>query len=106
MLCGIFTLQASHFFLHLRPLPFGTESVSKKTFGMSCRIVALVLMWISVLAPGTEVSARTPYMDASIPPAIVERIESNALSNSLQKLHRRRYSPVNQGILAETLDGS
>ena len=78
----------------------------KKTFGMSCRIAALVLMWVSVLAPGAEVSARPPYMDVSTPPSVVERIESNALSNSLQQLHRRRCSPVNQGILAETMDGS
>jgi len=73
---------------------------------MSRKAAAFALL--SILWAGTvnEEMAGTNSMDISAPPATVERMQSNALSNSLQQLHRRRYSPVNQGILAETLDGS
>jgi D-alanyl-D-alanine carboxypeptidase len=63
----------------------------------------LSILWVGTV---NEEIARTPSMDISTPPAAVERMESSALSNSLQQLHRRRYSPVNQGILVQTLDGS
>jgi len=65
-----------------------------------------VLLSIFGLAPAVGISARAPHVDISTPPSVVERLESSALSLSLQQLQRRRYSPTNQGILVETLDGS
>jgi D-alanyl-D-alanine carboxypeptidase/D-alanyl-D-alanine-endopeptidase (penicillin-binding protein 4) len=78
----------------------------KKVAPMGGRVFVLALMSVSVFAPAVGVSARTPYLDASIPVPAVERLESSALSSSLQQLHRSRYSALNQGILVETLNGS
>src|SRR5215467_10200103 len=86
--------------------PRWTESLLKKVAPMGGRVFVLALMSVSVFAPAVGVSARTPYLDASIPVPAVERLESSALSSSLQQLHRSRYSALNQGILVETLNGS
>jgi D-alanyl-D-alanine carboxypeptidase/D-alanyl-D-alanine-endopeptidase (penicillin-binding protein 4) len=81
-------------------------SAPARIIEMSCKVTTFVLLSILLVGTFNEEIARTPSMDISNPPAAVERIESSALSNSLQQLRRRRYSSVNQGILVETLDGS
>ena len=73
---------------------------------MSQKIAFFGFLLILCVGTVNEEIARTPSMDISTSPASVERLESSALNNSLRQLHRRRYSPVNQGILVETLDGS
>jgi serine-type D-Ala-D-Ala carboxypeptidase/endopeptidase (penicillin-binding protein 4) len=83
-----------------------SESVPARILEMSkvATFALLPVLWVGTV---NEEEARTAPIDISrSPAAAVERLESNALSNSLQRLNRRRYSAVNQGILVETLDGS
>jgi D-alanyl-D-alanine carboxypeptidase/D-alanyl-D-alanine-endopeptidase (penicillin-binding protein 4) len=73
-----------------------------RSFKVSIFLVFL-LLWPTAT---NDVIGRT--LDISATPA-PERLESAALAKSLyqlQRLQRRRYSPLNQGILVETLDGS
>src|SRR5438552_7835250 len=51
-----------------------------------------------------EMIGLSSNLDVSISPG-PERIESDALTKSLRQLGRRRYSPLNQGILVESLNG-
>lgn len=72
---------------------------------MNYRIIPFLLFIILWPAGADEMAGLGSNLDVSVSPA-QERIESEALTKSLRQLGRRRYSPLNQGILVESLDGS
>jgi D-alanyl-D-alanine carboxypeptidase/D-alanyl-D-alanine-endopeptidase (penicillin-binding protein 4) len=79
--------------------------MSQKILGINYKIVFFLVIVILWPARANEMIGLGSNLDVAVPPA-PERIESDALTKSLRQLGRRRYSPLNQGILVESLDGS
>src|SRR5262245_34454062 len=83
------------------------ESVPPRILPMSRKVGIFALLPVLWVGTANEEVARPAPVDISKSPVpAVECLESTALSNFLQRLNRRRYRPVNQGILVETLDGT
>jgi len=79
--------------------------MTRKIFETNYRIVFFLVAVILWPSQANQMVGLGSNLEVSVSPA-PERIESEALTNSLRQLGRRRYSRLNQGILVESLDGS